>query len=218
MRKRNVTKRPIKTQYFRLRRIGAALLTGTLAAAWITGCSNRHSDSSGASPHSATSQSASVPPSLPSAPPAPPAKSQDVAASATIPTAESVLSAWQQGDKATAVSRFVQVDWTARPLFASNSVLGLSETQFRAIPNSSRQAKLEELISQVPILKGIARAVATAGKDAAARKDFADAKKHFTSLQQCGATLSGPDFTLLVQQIGKFMKRLADEESAKLSQ
>lgn len=205
------------TQYFRLRRIGAALLTGMLAAAWITGCSDTNSDSSGVSPRSTTNQQAPASPSLSSAPPAASAKSRDVARSAAIPTLESALSAWQAGDKATAVSRFVQVDWTRRPLFASNSVLGLSETQFQAIPNSSRRAKMEELLSQVPILKRIAVAVATAGKDAAARKDFADAKKHFTSLEQCGETLSGPDFTLLVQQIGKFMKNLADEESAKLS-
>jgi hypothetical protein len=129
-----------------------------------------------------------------------------------------VFIAWQQADKATAISRFVQVDWTARPLFAPNSVLGLSETQFQAIPNSSRQAKQQELLSQVPILKQIGVAVLTAGKDAAAKKDFASAKKYFTSLQQCGEVLSGPDFTALVQQIGKFIKKMADEESAKLSQ
>ncbi|MGO9108255.1 MAG: hypothetical protein ACLP9L_03385 [Thermoguttaceae bacterium] len=208
MRKRNTTKQPTKTPYLGLRRIAAALLTGALAAAWIVGCSDTRNGSSNAAPDSTARP----------APPALPAKSQDTAASATAPTAESVFIAWQQADKATAISRFVQVDWTARPLFAPNSVLGLSETQFQAIPNSSRQAKQQELLSQVPILKQIGVAVLTAGKDAAAKKDFASAKKYFTSLQQCGEALSGPDFTALVQQIGKFIKKMADEESAKLSQ
>jgi hypothetical protein len=218
MRKRNLTRQPAKTQSPRLRRIGVAILTAMLATIWIVGCSNKQSDLSSNSTPSTTTQQVSVPPAPPPAPPTPPAKSQNAAGSATIPTLELVLSAWQQGDQTTAVRRFVEADWTARPLFATNSILSLSETQFMAIPESSRSAKLEEILSQVSILKGIARAVATAGKNAAASKDFDNARKHFTSLKQCGEALSGSDFTLLVQQVGKAMTKMADEEIAKLGQ
>ncbi len=34
-----------------------------------------------------------------------------------VPVAQAALTAWQQGDKLTAVNRFIQADWSARPLF-----------------------------------------------------------------------------------------------------
>lgn len=221
MRGNTTTKQRIKIPWFGRQRIGfAAVLTGTLAAPWITGCSQNSPD---ASPHSARSQQADSPPppaplAASPAPLSPPPKPQAIVGSARSPGFESVMTAWQQGDKATAISHFVQVDWTARPLFAPDSALGLSEAQFETVPASSRPAKQQELIAHVPILKHIGLAVLEAGKDAAAKKDFDTAKKYFASVQQCGDALSGPDFTLLVQQVGKFINKMADEESAKLSQ
>jgi len=212
----NATRRSAKTACFRLRRIAAAFLVGT-AVAWTAGCGERRSETSVASPQPAASPQASTP-KAPSPLPALPAKPSESGTATTTSSAESVFAAWQEGDKPTAVSRFVQVDWTARPLFATDSVLGLSESQFQALPSSSRSAKQQELMTKVPVLKGIAAAVAAAGKDAAAKKDITGAKKYFTSLQQFGEALSGPDFTALVQQIGKFVKRTGDEELAKLGQ
>jgi hypothetical protein len=204
------TRRSATEACFRLRRIATVFLAGT-AVAWFAGCGERRSETSVAAPQPGSAQQVSK---APSPVPGLPAKPQESATSTTTSSAESVFTAWQEGDKPTAVSRFVQFDWTARPLFATGSVLGLSETQFRANP----QANQQELMTKVPILKGIAAAVAAAGRDAAAKKDIAGAKKYFTSLQQCGEALSGPDFTLLVQQIGKFVKGTGDEELAKLGQ
>jgi hypothetical protein len=188
----------------------AALLAAALAATWITGCGDRHSESENAASQSATSPQVPAPPPPLPAPSASPAKSQNAAGSAATATPESVLIAWRSGDQAAAVARFVQVDWTAHPLFATDSVLGLSESQFRAIPEPSHRAKLEELSSQVAVLKEIARAVAAAGRDAAAKRDIANAEKDFTSLKQCGEALSAPDLTDLVRGTGNAMKRMAD--------
>jgi len=58
---------------------------------------------------------------------APPAKQTAQSAADKSPVPEPPLTAWQHGDKTDAVNKFVSGDWTARPLFDSNSVLSLTE-------------------------------------------------------------------------------------------
>ena len=110
------------------------------------------------------------------------------------------MTAWQQGDKTAAVTSFVETDWSARPLFASDSVLSLSEDQFKALSNW--QSKKTEMTPQVESLKQLAAAVAQAGRDAAAKGDAAQARKHFAALKECGAALDNPDSLALVRVVG----------------
>jgi len=144
-----------------------------------------------------------------------PAKEQPSAASAS-PVAQAALSAWQQGDQSTAVSSFLAADWSARPLFASDSVLSLTEAQFASLSAADRQAKSGEMTKQLDSLKRLAAAVAQAGRDAASKGDTAQAQKCFTSLKQCGAALSSPDCLSLVQLVGKAFTKMADTELAKI--
>jgi hypothetical protein len=59
----------------------------------------------------------------------PPPKGQQEAASATTSVMQSVLMVWRQGDESASVKRFVETDWSARPLFAPGSTWSLSEDQ-----------------------------------------------------------------------------------------
>lgn len=146
-----------------------------------------------------------------------PSPAQAEAASSSSP-AQSALTAWQQGDKAAAVSSFLAADWSARPLFATGSTLNLSETQFKALSDSERQVKSSEMMSQMASLKQLAQAVAQAGRDAASKGDAAQARKYFTSIKQCGTALESPDCMLLVQLVGKTFVKMSDAESAKVGQ
>jgi hypothetical protein len=133
------------------------------------------------------------------------------------PNMQSVVAAWQQGDKSTAISRFVATDWSERPLFAPGSTLSLSEEQFKSLPPADREAKMKDMISQISALKEPAMAVLQAGRDAAGKKDVVQARKYFTAVKQYGEALDSPDTILFVKQLGPFFKQLADAELSKLS-
>src|SRR3974390_2042361 len=64
-----------------------------------------------------------------------PAKEQTSTTSAA-PVAQAAMLAWQQGDKSTAVSKFLDADWNARPLFPPDSPLSLTEAQFQSLSNA----------------------------------------------------------------------------------
>ncbi len=138
--------------------------------------------------------------------------------SAANPVAQPAMTAWQQGDKSTAVTRFVETDWSARPLFASNSTLSLTEDQFKALSDAGRQARSGEMMKQLDSLKQLAAAVAQAGREAASKGDSAQARKYYTSLKQCGTALSGQDCLSIVQLVGKALNKMADTELAKIPQ
>jgi hypothetical protein len=145
-----------------------------------------------------------------------PARDQTSAASAASPVTQASMSAWQQGDKSTAVSSFLAADWSTRPLFASDSVLSLTESQFASLSAADQQAKSGEMTKQLGLLKQLAAAVAQAGRDAASKGDATQAQKCFTSLKQCGTALSSPDCLSLVQLVGKAFTKTADTELAKI--
>ena len=140
------------------------------------------------------------------------------APSAAAPVTQLAVTAWQQSDKPTAVSSFVETDWNSRPLFASSSTLSLTEDQFKALSDAERQAKFGEMMSHLDSLKQLAAAVAQAGRDAASKGDAVQARKYFTSLKQCGAALDSSNSLALVRLVGQAINKRADTEMLKLSQ
>ncbi len=139
------------------------------------------------------------------------------ASSATRPAvAEPVLSAWQQGDSAGAIRRFLEADWKARPLFAPGSPLSLTEDQFQSLSAADREAKGAATMAQLDAFKKLARAVAEAGQQAHASGDTAQARKDFVALRQCGEALSSPESMRIVQLVGQALTKMADAETAKL--
>lgn len=131
---------------------------------------------------------------------------------------ETILTTWEQGDKATAVSDFLATDWSAGPQFTPDSALNLSEDQFKQLPAIERDARLEDVHAQLVTLKKLAGAVAQAGREAAAKKDLALARKHFAALQQFGQALDGSDSMLIVRMIGQVLEKMGRAEMEKLPQ
>ena len=82
--------------------------------------------------------------------------SQGTPPSTVAPVTQSAMMAWQQGDKAAAVTSFVGTDWNSRPLFASGSTLSLSEDQFKALPDWERRKS--EMRLQIDSLKELGMA------------------------------------------------------------
>lgn len=136
--------------------------------------------------------------------------------SPAAPVAQSAMLAWQQGDKSMAVSKFVEADWSARPLFPADSALSLTEDQFRSLPMAESEAKGKEMLPQLSALKALATAVAQAGREAAAKGDAVQAQKYFTALNQAGTALSSPDCMTIVQLVGKAFTKMADTELSKI--
>jgi hypothetical protein len=143
---------------------------------------------------------------LPSSPP-----------STATPVTQPIMTAWQKGGKSTAVTSFVETDWSSRPLFASGSALSLAEQQFKALTNFEQQERSSEMMPQIDSLKQLATAVAQAGQDTAAKGDAAQARKYFAAMQQCGATLDTSNSLTLVRLVGQGMKKRADTEISKLA-
>jgi hypothetical protein len=136
----------------------------------------------------------------------------------TSATAQPALTAWQQGDKAAAITNFLAADWSAHPLFAAGSSLNLSESQFKALSDTEREAKSKDMMAQIASLKQMAQAVMQAGEDAAAKGDTTQARKCFTSIKQCGTALESPDCMLLVQLVGKAFEQMGISRLAKIGQ
>lgn len=144
-----------------------------------------------------------------------PTPSAPAASNAGTSPMQPVLQSWEQGDQPTAVQRFLEVDWNARPLFPPGSTLNLSESQFVALPPAERSAKASEVTQKAEALKKLAVAVADAGRAAAARNDSNEARRHFTALQQFGDALASPDSLAIIQLVGKSIKKMAAAELAK---
>ena len=86
------------------------------------------------------------------------------------------------------------------------------------LPASDREVKSGEITSQTRVLKELAAAVAQAGIDAAAKQDPAQARKHFTSLKQCGEALDSPGSLAIVKLVGQGIKKRAGAELSKIGQ
>ena len=182
------------------RRRGGALgvwLLGALISASLSGCSKKSEATSAAPPTASTPGEQSTP------------------GTSTAPV-PSVLAAWVTGDQPSSVQKFVETDWTARPLFAPGSTLGLPEAKFKTLSAAEREAKFTEVVPQTTALKALARAVIQAGREAAAKKDAVQARKCFVSLRQCGEALDTLETLTSVKFIGQGMKRMAETELTKL--
>ncbi len=127
-----------------------------------------------------------------------------------VPATHSAMEAWQAGDKRAAIDRFIKVDWSVRPLFASYRALSMTEEQFVALSGAEREARSKEVIKEVASFKKLVATVFEAGHEAAAKRDDAQARKIFTSLKLCGAALDNPDCLRLLQIVGKHLKEKAD--------
>lgn len=101
-------------------------------------------------------------------------------------------------------------------MFIADSTLNLTETQFQKLSADDREAKSRDMLKLIAPLKELGRAIADAGRDAAAKGDATQARKYFFALKQCGAALESPDCLLIVQAVGKSFQKVAQVELAKI--
>lgn len=127
-----------------------------------------------------------------------------------------IVEQWQKGDKSGAIGRFVEADWSARPLFEPGAAMSLSEEQFQKLSVAEIDAKMKEVLPQINTLRQIAQGVMEAGKEAAKLGDRAKAKKHFTAVKQCGEAIEKDNTLKIVQLVGKAIAKMADAELAKV--
>jgi hypothetical protein len=134
---------------------------------------------------------------------------------------QAALSNWEQGDKETAVSNFVEASWGARPLFPPGSALNLSEEEFRAriqaLASPEAVARMgSNLMAEVQPLKTLAGAVAQSGANAVAQQNYDRAREHLEALRQCGQALDTADSLAILRLLGQGFKKRADAEMEKL--
>jgi hypothetical protein len=156
-------------------------------------------------------------------PAAPPAQPGSSGIGTATPVLQSILTVWQNGEHATAISNFVQADWTSRPLFPVGSSLNLTEDEFRSQVRSMFSADAvnamgTNLMAELEPIKRLAAAVGQAGQKAAVEQDYPTARKHFTALKQCGEALDGTNSLGLLKLVGQGLRKRAEIELSKLPQ
>ncbi len=140
--------------------------------------------------------------------------------SVTTPAIQRALAAWQQGDNSAAVSYFLAADWNAGPIFAPESMLSLTESEFlsRVQPVDGRgltpdiEARSEQMLKELRTVKELVAAVLQAGRDAAATNNAVLARDHFPSLQRFGAALDHHNSLNILRLEGQEIKKKADAE------
>src|SRR5215469_11173057 len=81
----------------------------------------------------------------------------------STPVLQPIFTAFQVGNTAQAVDLFTQANWSGRPIFPSGMALGLTDAQFKAIPESERKLKMNEMLTQLDLVKRLAAAISNAG-------------------------------------------------------
>jgi hypothetical protein len=145
--------------------------------------------------------------------------SESSATLSSLPALQPALKAWLSGDKSTAITDFLALDWSARPLFEVGSPLSRSDDQMHAVRARSEADYHTEsyaITTQLAYLKQLAALVRDAGFDAVSKGDAAQAQKYFTSLKQFGTALDRPDYTLIVQFTGRAYEQYADTGMQKI--
>lgn len=135
----------------------------------------------------------------------------------TVAIVPELLATLEQDGEETTINRFLEVDWSARPLFTPGSLLSLSEDEFTALPIAEREAKPSEILVQLGALRKLVTAVDQAGVDAATKQDFIKARRCFDSLKSCGRAFDNPGTMLIVRFFGQAVEKKAIHRLANLN-
>ena len=141
--------------------------------------------------------------------------SSSVAQVAT-PVIQPILTVWQQGHTSEAVDLFVHANWAGRPIFPAGMVLGMTEAEFKSLPDSDRQLRGDEMMTQLNMMKQLATVVSNAGQDAASKGDADRARQCYGALKQFGLALDDPKALLMLKMVGQVSVKMADRGLASL--
>jgi PBP1b-binding outer membrane lipoprotein LpoB len=172
-----------------------AIIIGVIATTFLlAGCGKKNVSSVGSAPSTTSQTNASSSPILPA------------------------LTAWEQDDKATAVSSFLAADWNVDASLMADSTLNLRNDQFKSLTDAQYQSKSVQLTAQLQNLRGLATAVEQAGRDAALKGDTTQAPKCFMSLKQCSIGWDNAENLQIVQLVGQAMRKMSEKDLAKIGQ
>ena len=111
---------------------------------------------------------------------------------------------------------FLEADWKSRPLFAADTLPGLTEKQFAALPREEMESGSKELLEKSKSIREVVSAVLQSGRDAAAKQDVALARRHFIALQDCGEAFDGEETLGIFKLLGRAFKKQAATELGSL--
>ena len=135
---------------------------------------------------------------------------------APTPVLQPILTTWQEGHTSAAVDQFIQANWNARPIFPPGMAVGLTDAQFKAIPEADRQLRSNEMEAQLDLMKQLATAVGAAANQAVSKGDKSRARQCYNALTQFGAALDDPKAQQLVQMVGQISRRMGEHGLARL--
>ncbi|MBC8126655.1 MAG: protein kinase [Gloeobacteraceae cyanobacterium ES-bin-144] len=136
----------------------------------------------------------------------------------SIPAIGPVLEALEKKDEAAAVARFLEANWTVRPLFATDSVLGLTESRFAALSADERASRSARMKSEIDNLRQLGTAVAKSGDLAAENGDVPQAQACFSALKRFGRAMDDPGGLLVVRLLGQSIEKEANRKLTNLEE
>jgi hypothetical protein len=127
-----------------------------------------------------------------------------------------VLSAWETGDKDRAVELLLSIPWDEPTRFSDRPLLSMTEQEFSSLSRSERNRHVEEAIKLVSRLKGLARHAIALGDKARSSGDKQRAKVYYEAVLHLGEAISNPDKLLILQQLGRGLVSIANEQLSTL--
>ena len=103
----------------------------------------------------------------------------------------------------------MKLDFTQGRLFSAGNVMSYTESQFVALPASAREAMSKPMMADLATIKALARRVQETGKEAQTKGDATIASLCRQQLEKFGDSLSQPSSLLIVQLVGKAVKKMA---------
>lgn len=124
-------------------------------------------------------------------------------------TMDQVMSLWRAGKKDEAVTKFLVVDFSRRPLFSTGSVLNLTEAQFVALPEAARTKLATQMNDDLKTIKELAAQTRNTAKAALASGDKTKSEKCVAQLKACGQAFDQPDSLVLLKLVGKALEKMS---------
>jgi hypothetical protein len=140
---------------------------------------------------------------------------QQTATSTASPLLDPILVSWKQGDQAGAVQQFIKTDGKGGLFFGPDSPLSHRESDLSGLSQAARDKLMKEVMAHISDVKALAAAVRNKGQ-AVAGTDPELARQCFARLDELGAALDQPEGMVIIQLVGRAVRKMAAAETAKL--
>lgn len=132
---------------------------------------------------------------------------QPAAAADTAAAFDRMVELVQGGQQEEAARVFLAIDWTGPDVFAGGSVLGMSEAEFKALPQTQRIQAGQQSKETAGQIREIAKLMVGQAKENPEKT-----QAYRSSLKAFAGRLSGEDQLLLIQSVGKAIAKYVEME------